>query len=244
MSNKTSKAEKPQSKAKKIVTMIINVTFVALIIFLVVLIGIVIAQKVKGEQTNLFGYSITRILTSSMDGDKEDSFAAGEVILTKVYNGENLEEGDIVTFWAPIVTNLEEGSTITHRIYSKNYEENGSIYYVTKGDARPSTDAEGSNAFFVTPDMIVATYVSRLPVLTWFFSIISEFWGFLLIIVLPLVIILIVQIVKLVKLKQDKTTKEQNEDENNEIKFTEDEIKQFIEENKKEQNLQEDMNEK
>ncbi len=225
MQNKAKASAKPQSKPKKIITTIINVAFVALIIFLVVLIAIAIVQKVKGEQSQIFGYSITKILTPSMDGDREDSFAAGDVILCKAYKGEELNKEDIITFLAPEDSQLE-GYTITHRIYAKNIEENGTISYTTKGDANSAVDS-----FFVTPDMIIATYVTTMPVITWFFQIIGEFWGFLLIIVLPLVIILILQIVKLVKLKHQKEEDPETQDEEK-VTFTEDEIKQFIEEQK------------
>ncbi len=213
--------EEKSPKAKKILTTIINVTSVALIIFLVVLIGLVIGQKVKGEQTNIFGYTITKILSPSMAGDREDSFDTDDVILCKMYAGQNLEKDEIITFYAPEGHRLE-GYTITHRIYDKKVGENGDILYTTKGDANSKVDE-----FSVTEDMIIAIYVARLPVLTWFFKIIGEFWGFLLIIVMPLVLILIVQIVKLVKLKLQKDEPKSDEEK---VTFTEEEIKQFIKE--------------
>ncbi len=233
MLTKQANQEKPQSKAKKVLTTIINVTSVALIIFLIVLIALVIVQKAKGEQTNIFGYTITKILTSSMAGDREDSFDEGDVILSKLYDGQDLEVEDIITFYAPEGHNLE-GYTITHRIYAKNPTENGGVYYTTKGDANASVDK-----FDVTPEMVVSTYVTAMPALTWFFKIIGEFWGFLLIIILPLFIILIVQIFKLVKLKHEKDTEPEPKEK---ITFSTEEIQQFIKEQQEENTPPQDEN--
>lgn len=225
---KSRRVKKEKSKARKIFDKACEILSGILLVFLVAMIAIALVQKVTGQQSQLFGYSITRILTNSM----EPTIMTDDVILEKLYEGEQLSVGYIITFRAPEESSIYvEGMnyTITHRIESIEKTEDGGYIITTKGDNNSRADD-----FTIDETAVVSVYVTTLSVMTIIFKIISNFWGFLVLIVLPLVFILIFQIVKLIKLKNmpsDSETTAQEE----KITFTEEEIKRFIEEeNKKE----------
>lgn len=225
---KSRRVKKEKSKARKIFDKACEILSGVLLVFLVAMIAIALVQKVTGQQSQLFGYSITRILTNSM----EPSIMTDDVILEKLYDGEQLSVGDIITFRAPEESSIYvEGMnyTITHRIESIEETEDGGYIITTKGDNNSRADD-----FTIDETAVVSVYVTTLSVMTIIFKIISNFWGFLVLIVLPLVFILIFQIVKLIKLKNMSSDSETT-DQEEKITFTEEEIKRFIEEeNKKE----------
>ena len=57
------------------------------------------------------------------------------IIYKKVYNEDRIKIGDVIVFYDEV-----QQKTIVHRLVEKK-EENGIIYYITKGDANNSVDA-------------------------------------------------------------------------------------------------------
>lgn len=221
---KSRRVKKEKTKAKKIFDKTCEILSGILLVFLVVMIAIALVQKVTGQQSQLFGYSITKILTNSM----ELEIMTDDVILEKLYTGQELSVGDIITFRAPEESSIYvEGMnyTITHRIVSIDWTPDGGYVIQTKGDHNSKEDD-----FTIDENDVVSVYVATLSVMTVVFKVISNFWGFLFLIVLPLVFILIFQIVKLVKLKNMPSDSAEANSEEEKITFTEEEIKKFIEE--------------
>ncbi len=225
--------KKEKSKARKIFEKVAEVISTLILVLLVAMIIIAVVQKFTGKESQIFGYSITRILTGSM----EPKIMTGDVILEKAYNGEELKVGDVITFRAPESTVLgaeNKNYTITHRIIELEATSTG--YSIrTKGDANSAKDN-----FTITEEDVVSTYVCTLKVMTVVFKIVSSFWGFICIIVLPLVFILIVQIAKLAKIKNapESTPDEKQTDEK--ISFTDEEIKKYTEEEKEKNSSKDD----
>ena len=163
-------------KALNIARVVKNVvcwTMIAVLSFAVITF---LLSRVSGGTPSLFGYSIQRVSSGSM----EPELAVGEVILSKaVDDARTLAAGEIITF---------NGQTqfgqphITHRIIVPPYEENGVIYLQTKGDANETADAP------ITPDMVEFRFVCKLPFLAALYSLFLSPWGLILFIALLLVI--------------------------------------------------------
>ena len=99
-----------------------RVLHIVLIIFIYNAILLFFSSINKMQDFSFFGYKAFVITTNSM----EPSIKHGDAVLTKKPKEKNLEEGDIITF-------NRDNEAITHRILRVDKEE-GTTYYVTKGD--------------------------------------------------------------------------------------------------------------
>ena len=108
-------------------------------------------QRVTGGNTTIFGYSVYRVSSGSM----EPELSIGDVILSKKIDTKTLEIGDIITY------NGTEGSyagkVITHRIEDIQ-EVNGHRLFSTKGDANPEIDP------IVYEDQILGIMEFKVPI--------------------------------------------------------------------------------
>ena len=123
---------KPTNKIIKIIKWIFSGIGLAILSFLIVLVGWLTIDKyiVKSPVPSFAGYSHLIVTTGSMSGTIEE----GDLIIIKETN--DYKGTDIVTY-------IREGEKIptTHRILFV-YETEDGIYYETKGDANPSSDIE------------------------------------------------------------------------------------------------------
>jgi len=124
---------------------IFNLLFYSIIIAL--LAGSTLFAFSNNPQKSYFGYRIYNVLTNSMVGEAEDCFNAGDIIIVKLTEPEEVEIGDIITF----VPGRDERSYLTHRVVEVNHELNGmsGIYFVTRGDANNSDDPPISGSMLV-----------------------------------------------------------------------------------------------
>ena len=138
-------AEQSRSTFSKIMNVIFNLLFYSIIIAL--LVGSTLFAFSNNPQKSYFGYRIYNVLTNSMVGDAEDCFKAGDIIIVKLMEPEEVEVGDIITF----VPGRDERSYLTHRVVEVNHELNGmpGIYFVTRGDANNSDDPPISGSMLV-----------------------------------------------------------------------------------------------
>ena len=139
--------ESTQSRStfSKIMNVIFNLLFYSIIIAL--LAGSTLFAFSNNPQKSYFGYRIYNVLTNSMVGEAEDCFNAGDIIIVKLTEPEEVEIGDIITF----VPGRDERSYLTHRVVEVNHELNGipGIYFVTRGDANNSDDPPISGSMLV-----------------------------------------------------------------------------------------------
>ena len=114
----------------------------------IILIGITvaIAMLISCE----FKYGILMIGSGSMTG----TINMGDAIVFEKYEGEPVEEGDIILF-------NDRGMQIIHRVIEKN-TINGVDRFITKGDANQEKDSG-----YITKSDIAATYKFRIPYLGW-----------------------------------------------------------------------------
>jgi signal peptidase I len=121
-------------KAIKIIVQTLPYVFFALAVILIL--QIVFAIK-DSRQPTVLGYSLSFVLTPSM----EPAIDAGDLIVSRSVQPEDLEVGDIITFRAdiPVGSSTREES-ITHRIVEVQVID-GTYYFTTKGDNNSVTYA-------------------------------------------------------------------------------------------------------
>lgn len=179
--------KKPISKAKKIYSIVSTAVVALLFVFLVVVVAVMLIQRSSGGETSIFGYRLYDVLTDSMSGTIEP----GEVIVCKEIDDVNdLEVGDIITFLAPN-GNYNE----THRIIEIVLNDDGSINYLrTQGDNSPSADN-----WQLKPENIKAKYVRKSQFIGGLRSFLSNWYGYVVLIVIPMCLVIALVIGSFVK---------------------------------------------
>lgn len=200
---------------KKVFKTSIKVIEWALIIFITGCLLLIMTQLMFHEEPSLFGYNMYTVLTDSMQG----TIDKGSVIICeKLDEDEKLKlvEGDIITFIAPKGferTGLLTGKNVTHRIVKGPFLGEDEKWYVhTKGD-----NAQDEDLVDIPLENIKAKVVLTTTFVTKLMTFIGHWYGFLIVIVIPLLGILIWQILSLVKAKENEDKKKIEEEKQLEI---------------------------
>lgn len=163
-------------KKRSVLKKISNVILVIVIFILAAVIAITVITRITGNTPTLFGYSVLRVSTGSM----EPELMVGDVILTKEVDDVNsLAVGDVITYKGTIGEYAD--MLITHQIVKAPYEENGTTYVVTKGIANDIEDQP------VEASRISSKLVCKIPFLDWLYSFFLTPWGLLVAILLIIV---------------------------------------------------------
>lgn len=188
-------------------------------ILIIILVGCMLkifAQRICGETPSLFGYSTYTIISPSMTG----TYDVGDVVVCKNDKNPTHEEykaGEVIAFIAPQGFGGEynlAGHIVTHRIVvDPFYDSSSNCWYVyTQGDAI------GTNVDDVPIpiDNIKGKIVSEAKLLSKLGGFLSKWYGFLVIIVLPLCALLFWQIHVFVKenmkIKEQKMKEQQKQE--------------------------------
>ena len=103
------------------------------------------------------------------------------------------QTGDIITFLNPTL-NEEKYPTTTHRL-QMIINQNGKVFYMTKGDANRLSDGE-----FVSQDKVIGKVVGVIPLLGWLINIVKSPFGITFFIFLPAVLIIRNEAVNIIRL--------------------------------------------
>ena len=191
-------------KTIKVIKKIVNVLCWIMVVIFVFAIALSLVSRVNGTTPSLFGYSIYRVSSGSM----EPELAIGDIILDVEYTETTeLKVGDVITYRGSGDTN---GMMITHQIIKAPYTEDGKTYIQTKGTANPIADMP------ITLDRIEAVMVCELSFLNTFYNIFFSPWGLLLIVGL-LIIIFVDEIINIVKVVSGNEKSAKHADDINEI---------------------------
>jgi len=190
------------SKAKKIYNVVSTIVIAIVFVFLIVIVSVMLWQRKSGGDSSLFGYYMFEVVTDSMSGYIEP----GEVILAKkVENVNALKEGDIITFIAP--SGDLKGNNVTHRIVEVERDENGNVmWFRTKGD-NPNV---GIDNWQLKPEQVKAVYIRKSTFITGLREFLSHWYGYVLIIALPLTLVGVLIIVGYVRDRVEAERKKQN----------------------------------
>lgn len=128
------------------------------------------------EVPSFFGWKPFIVLSGSM----ETQISAGDIVVVKEIDTQNLKKGDIIAF-------KEDDVVITHRI-DEVEEKDGQVQYITKGDNNKAQDI-GS----VLPNQIEGVFkfkISRLGNLAMF---VQTPLGMIVCLSIPIIIIILLQ---------------------------------------------------
>lgn len=171
---------------KKVFGKIVGVLMAVGIVLEVVLIAFILVMRLSDETPSFFGYHIFVISTGSM----EPELGVGDVIVSRKYDGGELKEGDIVTYLGK--EGEMRGKLITHEIVSVSGEGEDRVI-VTKGVANSVADPA------IGPSDIQAVFVYRTVLIGPIYKVITNIWGFIFLIVLPILAVIASEIVNLVR---------------------------------------------
>ncbi len=144
-----------------------------------------LATKDDGSVSNLGGFTPMTVQSDSMS----PTFDQGDLIVIKTCDTSKLQVGDIVTFHT-IIDN--QYALNTHRIESID-ELNCMRSFTTKGDNNDVADTH-----IISDGDIVGHYVFKIPGMGKVMDFLSSTWGFLIVVVLPMLRFFIYQVYHLV----------------------------------------------
>ena len=173
------------STVKKAASIVISVVMWIIILVAALFAFTTLATKDDGSVSSLAGFTPLTVQSESM----APTFDQDDLIIIKQCVPSMLEVGDIVTFHA-IIDN--QYALNTHRIISIN-EVNGLNSYTTKGDNNELADQH-----VIADGDIVGKYVGKIPYMGKVIGFLSSTWGFLVVIVLPMLLFFIYQVYHLV----------------------------------------------
>lgn len=144
-----SQPEKEKSTVNhKILTVIGVLLCVILIPILVINITLIVKSYTnKDEVPKIGGYAPLIVLTGSM----EPEIMSGDLIMVKQIDAKDVKEKDVIAFFDPDGNGT---SILTHRV-NEIFEENGTLYFKTQGDANDTEDR-----LPVAEDKLVGVYVN------------------------------------------------------------------------------------
>ena len=166
-----------RNKAVRILLAIKNIICWMLIVCLAFLIVMMIYSRIKGEVPSVFGYSILRVSTGSM----EPELMVGDVILDKdIDDVQSIKVDDVITYRG---SGELSGMLITHKVIKAPYlAEDGTYYLQTKGIANEIADKE------ISADKVVSVMVCKIPQLDALYNFFLSPWGLVVFIVLIVLI--------------------------------------------------------
>ena len=232
---KTDKKAVP--KAKRIYNIVSTIIVALVFVFLIVVVAMMLSQRHNGKDSKIFGYYMYDVVTDSMT----PTIQPKSVILSKeVKNANDLQVGDIITFTAP--SGALAGMNETHRIVEIAYKEDGTIdYIITEGDKyNPDYNSDASthtrDEWHLNPTAVKAKYVKTATFIGGLRNFLSHWYGYVVLIVLPMCLIITLFIVGYVKdkaayLKEEEAKKAGNTTDKSRLEgLSEEDKKRLLEE--------------
>lgn len=186
-------------KTKKIINIVVDVIVAIILAFVLILAISSISSKAKGYDgyTEIFGKAYIAVASDSMEGDNEDSFSKGDLIVIRLLSDDekyHLEEGQVITFRTNQITNDDTYVLNSHRIIEAEARPDGNVYqYTTKGDNNSSADSSA-----VSASDIVGVYEGKAGGIGYMFLFMESSTGFFVCVVLPSLLVVVYFAVNLI----------------------------------------------
>ena len=175
--------KKGLSIAGRVLTVLLLVFAVFVMVFTVISVN-----TVGKADADFLGFKPNIVLSDSM----QDTFAVGDLEISKKEDPATLAAGDIITFRSIDPANY--GSVVTHKIREVTTYEGG-LAFVTYG-----TTTGVDDAYPVPADRVLGKYVFRLPKMGYFFEFLTTPAGYVTLILLPFLVLIGLQAVRFVRL--------------------------------------------
>lgn len=194
----------------RVLNIIKNVICWTLIVCLVSTLIIFLMARTSGESPSVFGYSILRVSSGSM----EPELIVGDVIIDKkIEDYSDIKKGDVVTFKG--AGNLS-GMLVTHKVIKAPYYENGELMIQTRGIANEIADEP------ILMTAVTGVMVCKVTFLNTVFSVFLSPWGLIILIGL-IALVFFDEIIVIVKILTGNYEPEKREDINEIITRLQDE---------------------
>ena len=179
---------KTENAKSKVISVASIVVIVVLAIILLANLTIIVKGTINPEEPpSLFGITPLVVLTGSMDGDEDDSFGEGSLILVTDAEAAELNKGDIIAFFDPA---SKKNAITTHRIEEVISDDEG-IRFKTKGDANNTGDE-----LPVDSSKVIGKYIFHVEGIGNFAMFLQKPIGMLLFIGLPVLAFLIYEFLR------------------------------------------------
>ena len=163
--------DKKPTKAKKVISIIVDIILVIYLVFAVSLCVVAISSSRNGGTPSVFGFSLFTIETDSMETGEKDSLNVGDLIISKKITDfeKEIKVGDIITFKA--TTTSDDGTTVnynnTHRIVRiENEGDTASdgttverLRFITQGDNERLNGVPDKDPVY--PENVLAKYTGK-----------------------------------------------------------------------------------
>lgn len=177
-----------ESKLHKTLRIIKNIICWGVLAILVLTVVLFMGSKVNGKTPSLFGYSVLRVSTGSM----QPELMIGDVILGKCVDDPTaLKVGDVITYRGSGQT---EGLLVTHKVVVAPYKTADGTYKLqTKGIANDAPDPE------ISTEDVLYIMVCKLGFIDTLYNLFFSPWG-LLIFIAALLLIFIDELVVIIRI--------------------------------------------
>lgn len=186
----------------KILRTIGNILYIISFILVVLILIVVVIQRFSNNNFAIGGIRIFNVVSGSMT----PKYNIGDILISKEVPASEINEGDTITYLGE-KGNLD-GKIVTHDVIRKR-EDNGKIFFVTKGIANNIEDSE------ISENQVYGKIIYKSIVLSFICKILQNIYAFYFIIIVPLAIILSKIIVDHIIRREENT---EDIEENNEKK--------------------------
>jgi len=157
------------------------------------------------QTVKVFGFKPYHVMTQSM----EPVLNVNDFIIVTNFDAEDLQEGDIITFYADIDYNGEK-EIVTHYIHSINEDTSGDLLFRTHRHYEDDEDVT-ADPWVLSEDDILGEYAFRIPFLGYVTDFLRSPFGIAAIIVNVGVITAVVILIKREKNEKSAGEKEKEE---------------------------------
>lgn len=172
-------------KISKIIKKIASILCMCLIALEILVISVIVVSKMSGKVPSVFGYNMYVVASPSMTPELE----IGDIVISKTYDGGELAVGDVVQFVSK--SGESQGKIITHKIIWIGGENDDEI--ITKGVANVQADAP------INRSDVMSVVKYKTVVIDKIYGLLSSTWGFVFLVMIPLVAMIALEIISLSK---------------------------------------------
>ena len=130
-----------------------------------------------------------------LSGSMSPTIKPGDIVVSIHVNPEEIREGDIITF----KDQNNQKNCITHRVVNILRDDEGNIYFRTKGDANEDPDIN-----LVPSSLVIGRVTLVIPYLGYLPTFAKSKLGFITMIFVPGILIIINEILRMMKVSKEK----------------------------------------
>ena len=181
--NRPKRVLKP--KVSKVFTIISDILYWIVFIFIVVLLFIVCVQRFSNNELSIGGIRIYNVSTESM----LSKYSVGDIILAKDVDPSTLKVGDDIAYNGK--EGQLEGKIITHEIQAITKNDDGSYTIITKGIQNDIEDPA------INSDQIKGKIIKKLIILSGISKVASNNFGLFFAIFIPVAVIIFINMIRI-----------------------------------------------